>query len=164
MIRQRMRKVIEGSLCNTQYGFRPQRSTSHALYIVQRIQDYAKIKGQNLLRRCLSGKKEKAFDKIQHGKLILALKRMGFSKHYCDVFQNCYSNLTFSVKDAFGVSNNKRQHAEIRQGCPISPYLFILVMSCIDHDIKASASTRVQNARAPGLLFDMVYCADDASY
>ena len=86
---------------------------------------------------------EKAFDKIQRDKLILVLKRMGFSKHYCEVIQNCFSNPTFFVKDAFGSSGNKRQHAGIRQGCPLSPYLFFLVMSFIDHDIQANASTRV---------------------
>ena len=76
-----------------------------------------------------------------------------------EVIQNCYSNPTFFVKDA--CSSNKRQHAGIRQGCPLSPYLFILVMSRINHDIQANASTRFRNARIPGLLFDMVYYADD---
>lgn len=41
------------------------------------------------------------------------------------------------------------------------PYLFILVMSCIDHDIQANATGRVRNARIPGLMLDMVYYADD---
>ena len=104
---------------------------------------------------------EKAFDKIQHDKLILSLKRMGFSNHCCDVVQDCYSKPTFFVKDAFGMSDDKKQRSGIQQGCPLSPYLFILVMSCIDHDIAASKSRRVSNARLPGLYFDMVYYADD---
>ena len=93
MIRQRMQKVIEDSICCTQYDFRPQRSTSNALYIIRRIQYFAEIKGTKLSMAMLDW--EKAFDKIQHDLLFLALKRMGFSKHYCDVIQNCCSNPTF---------------------------------------------------------------------
>ena len=34
-------------------------------------------------------------------------------------------------------------------------------MTCIDHDIQASASGHVKNARLPGVDFDMLYYADD---
>ena len=44
MIRQRMQNAIESHLSNTQYGFRPQRSTSHAIYVIRRIQDFAEQK------------------------------------------------------------------------------------------------------------------------
>ena len=159
MLRQRMQRAVECNLCKTQYGFRPQKSTSHAIYIIRRIQDYAEMKGAKLSMAMLDW--EKAFDKIQHDKLILTLKRLGFSQHYCDVIQDCYSKPTFFVKDAFGMSDYKKQSSGIRQGCPLSPYLFVLVMSCIDHDISASTSSRVSNARLPGLDFDMVYYADD---
>ena len=42
--RQRMQTCIKNSVCVTQYGFRPQRSTSHALYVIRRIQDYTEVK------------------------------------------------------------------------------------------------------------------------
>ena len=38
----------ETLLSKTQYGFRPNRSTSHAIYVLRRIQDYSEIKGANL--------------------------------------------------------------------------------------------------------------------
>ena len=85
---------------------------------------------------------------------------MGFNAHFCDVIKNCYRDPTFFVKDAYGCSSHKRQSAGIRQGCPLSPYLFVIVMSCVDFDIR-SKSSRVANNRIPGLTFDMVYFADD---
>ena len=48
MLRQRMQRAVESNLCKTQYGFRPQKSTSHAIYIIRRIQDYAEMKGAKL--------------------------------------------------------------------------------------------------------------------
>ena len=104
---------------------------------------------------------EKAFDKVQHDKLIFALEKMGFSQHYCDVIRNCYEEPTFFVKDAFGTSNVKRQTSGIRQGCPLSPYLFVIVMSCIDFEIRTNSSRWVHNGRIPNLDFDMLYYADD---
>ena len=47
---------------------------------------------------------EKAFDKVQHDKLYIAIERLGFSKHYIDVIENCYMNPAFFVRDNFGKS------------------------------------------------------------
>ena len=75
MIRQRMQNAINDALSNTQYGFRPQTSTSHAIYIIRRLQDYAESKGARLSLALLDW--EKAFDKVQQDKLIVALQKMG---------------------------------------------------------------------------------------
>ena len=159
LIRSRMQEPIEQHLTKTQYGFRPNRSTSHAIYIIRRIQDYAESKAAKLSIALLDW--EKAFDKIQHDKLLLALHRLGFSQHFIDVIQNCYRKPTFYVKDDFGTSEIKQQRSGIRQGCPLSPFLFTLVMTCIDEDIQSSITGHVSNHRVPGLGFDMVYYAND---
>ena len=124
----------ETLLSKTQYGFRPNRSTSHAMYVLRRIQDYSDIKGANLRSAFLDW--EKALDKIQHDKLIIALHRLGFNSHYTDVIADCYRNPQFFVQDNFGCSDRKVQSSGIRQGCPLSPFLFVLVMTCIDWDIQ----------------------------
>ena len=91
----------ETLLSKTQYGFRPNRSTSHAIYVLRRIQDYSEIKGANLSIAFLDW--EKAFDKIQHDKLIIALHRLGFNSHYTDVIADCYRTPQFFVKDFLDV-------------------------------------------------------------
>ena len=62
MIRQRMQVAIDNSLSDTQYGFRPQRSTSHAIYVIRRIQDFAGTKGTQSSLALLDW--EKTFDKV----------------------------------------------------------------------------------------------------
>jgi len=104
---------------------------------------------------------EKAFDKIQHDKMMIALQRLGICSHIIDVIKNCYNAPTFFVKDSFGTSEIKQQKTGIRQGCPLSPYLFIMVMTCIDYDINRRSSKWVKNNRLPNLNYDMVYYADD---
>ena len=159
MIRSRMHEAVSHHITKTQYGFRPGMSTSQAIYIIRRIQDFAEGKSTKLSLALLDW--EKAFDRIQHDKLIISLERLGFDPQYLDVINDCYRKPTFYVKDEFGSSEMKTQSAGIRQGCPLSPFLFILVMTCIDVDIQNHVTPSVTQNRIPGPDFDMVYYADD---
>ena len=47
VIQQRLQVVLENTITQTQYGFRPSRSTSHALFLTKRIQDIAEQQGSN---------------------------------------------------------------------------------------------------------------------
>ena len=143
LIRQRLQAVLEDTLTKTQCGFRASRSTSHALFLTRRISDW-----------------EKAFDTV-HEKLYVAFRRLGVHQHFLDVIRNCYSNPWFFVEDEFGTSSTKRQAAGIRQGCPLPPYLFVLVRSVIDHDISHSLDRRTIRSRKADIEFDRIYYADD---
>lgn len=54
----------------------------------------------------------------------------------------------------------KRQSMGIRQGCPLSPWLFVIVMSSIGFDIRPRCSWWVSNGRILGLEF----VTDDTIY
>ena len=53
------------------------------------------------------------------------------------------------------------QETGIRQGCPLSPYRFIIVMTAMFEDIKENLSLNLAKHRAPGADFDEVMYADD---
>ena len=159
LIRQRLQVVLEDTLTQTQYGFRPSRSTSHALFLTRRMQDIAEQQGSNLIITFLDWKQ--AFDKVQHDKLYIALNRLGIHDHFIQVIKNCYRNPCFFVEDEFGKSLPKRQRSGIRQGCPLSPYLFVLVMNVIDNDVNYHLDRRTLGTRKPGISFDRIYYADD---
>ena len=138
MIRSRMQTAISHQIAKTQYGCRTAMPTAHVIYVVRRVQDYAESTSSSLSLALLDW--EMAFDKVQHDKLILSLNRFGFDVQYLDVTRDCYRKPEFYVKDDYGTSETKVQSSGIRQGCPLSPFLFVLVMTCLDTDIREAIS------------------------
>eukprot|EP00975_Prorocentrum_lima_P025578 5378933-Prorocentrum_lima.AAC.1 len=58
-------------------------------------------------------------------------------------------------------SADKAQSTGIRQGCPLSPYLFTMVMTALFHDIHKTDEVKTQRHRMTGLSADEVLYADD---
>ena len=80
---------------------------------------------------------EKAFDKVSQKGLVVALERMGTPEKLINLIKELYSNPTFKVEVEGIESQWHRQEAGIRQGCPLSPYLFLILMTVVFHDVHA---------------------------
>ena len=159
LIRKRIQEEVEDIVSKAQYGFRPAKSTAHAIYIIRRIQDYAEKTGGPLHMTLLDW--EKAFDKVDHDTLGYALERMGIDQKIINALRDGYDKASFYVEDDFGKSENKKQKSGIRQGCPLSPYLFVMVMTCIEADVLAQLTEEAKQDRLDKIDFDMVFYADD---
>ena len=84
-----------------------------------------------------------------------ALRRIGIPPHFCDVLRSIYTGRLFEVRECGQVSERKRQDSGICQGCPLSPFLFILVMTVLMHDARNLLSASSQDALRKGLLADI---------
>ena len=77
----------------------------------------------------------KAFDKIDHEGLVSALERHDIAPQLINLIKDIYKKATFFVGIDGQKSHTYKQETGIRQGCPLSPYLFLVVMTTIFHDI-----------------------------
>ena len=83
--------------------------------------------------------------------MIIVLKRMGIPKEMIDLIASVYKEPQFNVKDGNQRSSTKRQQTGIRQGCPLSPYLFIILLSAIMKDIENNLTEEEEQIlRIPG--------------
>ena len=104
-----------------------------------------------------------AFDKLDHSALLISLNRLGVPEKYINIIGDIYTDPTFQPVAHPDSSVWHPAHTGIRQGCPLSPYLFVLAMTCLFYDVdKKLLNTGVPcNSWSTGKpVYDMEY-ADD---
>ena len=133
LLQKRLARAHDQHLRGTQYGFRVQRSTRDPLFILRRLQDYSLKTGRSFQLLFLDWRM--AFDKIDHESMLIALERLGVHRHYVDIVSDLYTAQVFHTRGRLGEVKKATPHTGIRQGCPLSPYLFIMVMTVLFHDV-----------------------------
>ena len=102
----------------------------------------------------------KAFDSIPHSKLTESLQRLGASQKNICLVDAIYRNPRFRIKIPEGISQEHSQDIGIRQGCPLSPYLYIIATSCLMHDFLRDYNRHISDP-PEGMRFPTLLFADD---
>lgn len=157
MLQVRISSAIDHDLQNTQFGFRKARSTSTPLACVYRLMERVEASKDPLFLVFLDW--EKAFDRVRQDKLLEALSRMGMPSAYIMAVQSLYNNPQFAVRMGTQFSSWRTQQRGIRQGCPLSPYLFIILMTVMFRDIHSELN--LDRGRLGGLDYTELLYADD---
>ena len=133
MLQARLTKTCEAKLRTTQYGFRAQRSTIHPIFVLRRAMEWSNMTSRPL--HLLFWKQ--AFDSLDHTAMMSALERFGLPPNICKLIASLYENPTFTVQGRSDHTALGTVSSGIRQGCPLSPYLFVIVLSVIFQDLDA---------------------------
>ena len=156
MLQRRLQEGgAEDRVRNTQYGFRPKRSTVQAIALVRRMFDAAYAAASpGLLAVLLDW--AKAFDRIRADSMLDALRRFGLPPEMVEMIAAIYETRHFVLSDPCGNSSMRVQSAGIAQGCPLSPYLFILVQTVLMHDVDQRVREEGWEVPEP----DYIVCPD----
>lgn len=156
----RLSAGLDPHLRENQYGFRPGRSTSEAIFLIRRLQDLVDAKrNQALFLLFLDW--SKAFDTIKPAALHLALQRLKIPSKMCCAIRDLTASPLFEVVVNGDRSAQKRQASGIRQGCTLSPLLFIALQTVMFHDIERAFLGQHPLATTPTVPFFDVEFADD---
>ena len=106
---------------------------------------------------------ETAFDSIDHNSMLVALERFGISSNALKIIQGIYKDPTFETTSSMGEKAEGVVGSGIRQGCPLSPYLFIMVLTVIFEHVDYSLVAQGQPVNTWSVarpVYDLEY-ADD---
>jgi hypothetical protein len=93
-----------------------------------------KLKGKDHMIILLDA--EKAFDKIQHNFMIKVLERSGIQGPYLNIIKAIYSKPVANIKVNGETLEAIPLKSETRKGCPLSPYLFNIVLEVLARTIQ----------------------------
>ena len=84
----------------------------------------------------------KAFDRIDSTALMVALKRFGIPQPFVRMVEAIYTGRRFSVRDSGQESQSYPQCSGISQGCPLSPFLFVILMTVLLYDVDSDGGAQ----------------------
>ena len=135
---------IDSKIWHSQFGFKRGANVSDAIFVARRFIDkaFAEKNGRLVL---LALDWAKAFDSIMPEPMFAALSRFDLPSDFINMVRNIYSSRSFLVHELSVSSSTKSQSSGISQGCPLSPVLFVMVMSILIADAREELHKQVGN-------------------
>lgn len=135
----RVMPLLPMLISENQGGFMANRQISNSILLVQEAIHFSYSRNEKgfILKLDLAN----AFDRVRHSFLFAVLQKMGFSPLFLDIIGACISGPWIAplINGRHGPSFQSSRG--LRQGCPLSPYLFLLMaksFSCaLDHKRQA---------------------------
>lgn len=156
IIFNRIQGKCDKYLGRSQYGFRKGTGTREAILGLSLIAErYLEVRRE--LYVCFVDYK-KAFDRIEHPKLIGILQEIGLDGRDIIILRNIYWNHEGCVRTESGNTDYINIQRGVRQGCLISPLLFNIYAEYI---IRASLQERPEGAKINGVVINNLRYADD---
>lgn len=150
LIAERMKKTLCSFITHQQHAFLKDRLILDAVALAQ--EGLYSISSRNIDAAALKIDLTKAFDCVSWSFLRVLLAKIGLSPRACSWIMACVESVHYSVIINGIPTTFFQAERGLRQGCPLSPLLFILVMN--------SLSTHINHAVAQGRCKPVKICKD----
>ena len=133
----RMKEAVDAQLRDQQAGFRKNRSCTDQIATLRIILEQSQEWNSSLYINFLDF--EKAFDSVDRGSLWKLLRHFGVPEKITTIIKNTYEGLTCRVVHRNQLTDAFYVRTGVRQGCLLSPFLFLLA---IDWIMKTSTTQK----------------------
>ena len=168
IITLRLKPILHGLISENQSEFVPGRAISDNVLITHEILHFLKISSAvKQFKMAVKTDMSKAYDRLEWEFIRLVLARMGFCESFIELIMTCTSTVTYTYLMNDTALGSVIPSRGIRQGDPLSPYIFILCGEVLSglckraHESGSMAGIRVavKAPRVNHLLF-----ADDTMF
>ena len=159
----RLRPLLGNIISPLQSAFVPgRRGTNNAIIAQELIHTISRKKGRSGFM-AIKIDLEKAYDKLEWSFIRFMLNRVNLPQSLIKLIMSCISTVSTSILVNGGTLDPIFPSRGIRQGDPLSPYVFILCMDFLGQLIEEECSKKRWNpvrASKSGLAFSHLFFAD----
>ena len=130
----RLRNVLDEIVHPDQTCSVPGRTIQDNVHLIRNLIEY--VNDKNMPAAIISLDQSKAFDRVSHEYLFKVLHGFGFGPQFISLVKLLYNDIYSSVLVNGFVSREFPVQCSVRQGCSLSPLLYILCMEPFAHRIR----------------------------
>lgn len=142
----RMKPLLHNWILPSQTGFVPNRCILDNIFLAFEAISWTRENKQELSMLLLDF--EKAYDRVNWTFLREVMAKMGFHEQWIRQVLSLNTNATASVIVNGEISQTFSLQRSVRQGCPLAPYLFLLMVDVLGQMLQ-HPDCRVQGLRLP---------------
>ncbi|KAG7578526.1 Reverse transcriptase domain [Arabidopsis thaliana x Arabidopsis arenosa] len=162
ILANRLKELLPEIILSNQTAFVKDRLLmENVLLASELVKDYHK---EDISPRCaMKIDISKAFDSVQWSFLLNTLQALNFPEKFIHWIRLCVTTATFSVQVNGELAGFFGSSRGLRQGCALSPYLFVICMNVLSHLINKSAAENKfgYHPRCHNILLTHLCFADD---
>ena len=160
ILESRLRHKVEGHLLEHQSGFRPGRSVQDHIFTIRQISETT-YRYNKEFHACFIDL-QKAFDSVQRKQVWKALEEHDVNNELIKAIKSFYIEPQSAIQISGKLSNRFKVDVGVRQGCILSPLLFIILMDSISSKVdKHMKSLEVGMWKLKAMKIKMLSFADD---
>jgi Reverse transcriptase (RNA-dependent DNA polymerase) len=148
----------------SQAGFRPKHSTCMQAFVLRHLVEQHRHMNKHLYACFVDFRK--AYDSVPRDKLWRRLHAKGIRGRMLFTLQALYANVSFAIKFPDGLSEPIPCNIGVRQGCPLSPFLFGVYIEMLDEQLRMRQPTAgpvLHDDNGRGTRVPLLLYADDLS-